>query len=125
MQGLHIPASHIFDTVEHDGCIERLVGRRLVNNGRVVAEGQSDKFPVEPERRQIPFLMILPVLIAVGEIKTPDRLTEGDAQGSVDFRQHFLPACRGVRSVQDEPAQLHGILPQEAVYDGQEAVGMF
>ena len=122
VQGLHAAAGHIFDGMKLDGRIQRLICRRFIDDGDIIAQGQADVFLIESLRRQIPLFMVVAVFIAVGEVKGLDRLAKGDAGSLVDFGHHGRLARIRIRTVLDEFPQLHGIFAQEAVQCRYKAV---
>ena len=108
--------------MELDGRIQRLICRRFIDDGDIIAQGQADVFLIESLRRQVPLFMVVAVFIAVGEVKGLDRLAKGDAGSLVDFGHHGRLARIRVRTVLDEFPQLHGIFAQEAVQCRYKAV---
>ena len=124
VQRLHVTASHVFNGMELDGRIQGLIRRRFIDDGDVIAQRQADVFLVESLRRQVPFFVIVIVLIAVSEVKRLDGLAKGDAGRLIDFGHHDRLARIRVFPGLDEFPQLHGILAQKTVNGCYEAVRM-
>ena len=110
--------------MELDGRIQGLICRRFIDDGHVIAKGQADVFMVESLRRQVPFFVIVIVLIAVRKVKSLDRLAKGDAGRLVNFSHHGRLARIRVFPGLDKFPQLHGILAQKTVHGCYEAVRM-
>ena len=113
----HILLHHVTHKGLAVGAVQRMDGRG--DDDDVIIQIIAHIFLQEGVRGQVPFAVIVLILVGILKVKAPGGLAVEDAQGVVDLRQHLLAAGGRVLSLFCHGPQFQRILPQLAVQDGQ------